>query len=38
VKPLVDVPTCYSSPEVVLGTVGMAHNIFPLEQLVHQTR
>jgi len=32
-RPLVDAPTCYSSPE---GTAGKAHNIYPLEHWVRQ--
>ncbi len=32
-RPLVDAPTCYSSPE---GMVGRVHNIYPLEHWVRQ--
>jgi hypothetical protein len=38
VRPLVDAPTSYSSPEGVPGMVGMARNICPLEHLVRQTQ
>jgi hypothetical protein len=37
VRPLVDAPTLYSSPEAGPDMVGMARNICPLGHLVRQT-
>jgi hypothetical protein len=38
VRPLVDAPTWYSSPEAVPDMVGMARNICFLEHLVRLTQ
>jgi hypothetical protein len=37
-RPLVDTPTCYSSPEGMPDMVGTAHKICPLGHLVRQTK